>query len=223
MADFSRDEGGLPDSKLLVIPNGVDVSRFEAAAAVDLQALGIHAPRVATFVGRLDYQKGLDWLLETAPDWMLARPEVDLLFVGGGPQETELKRLVGRLQLDDRVHFVGRRGDVPGILKASDLFVLPSRWEGMPNVLLEAMAARLPIVSTRAEGVEELLGPTAEAQTVAFGDSAALSERMQALLSDEIASGNLAAANHDRVAEEFTLDAMTRRYEAAWEQALDGF
>lgn len=221
VADFSRDSGGLPESKLVVIPNGVDTARFEAAAATDLRELGIHAPRVATFVGRLDRQKGLDWLLETAPRWMLAQPDVDLLFVGDGPQEPELRRLVARLQLDDRVHFLGRRNDVPSILKASDLFVLPSRWEGMPNVLLEAMASRLPIVSTRVEGVAELLGPGTDAQTVTFGDSDALCERIEHLLGDESAAAEIAAANYDRVVEGFTLDAMVRRYEAVWDKTLE--
>ena len=185
-----------------------------------MKELGIHAARIVTFVGRLDHQKGLDWLLQTAPEWMLAHPETDLLFVGDGPQEGELRRLVTRFQLDDRVHFLGRRGDVERVLKSSDLFVLPSRWEGMPNVLLEAMAAGLPIISTEVEGVREVLGPGTDAQTVPFGDSEALIGRIQDLLADEAAAKSLAAANRVRVVEHFTLDAMARRYEGAWEDCL---
>ena len=221
VADFSRDEGGLPESKLVVIPNGVDTARFDAAAAVDLRELGTHAAKVVTFVGRLDYQKGLDWLLETAPRWMLALPDTDLVFVGDGPQAHQLRAIVSRLQLDDRVHFLGRRGDVPGLLKASRLVVLPSRWEGMPNVVLEAMAARLPVLATRAEGVAELLGPGADAQTVDFGDTAALCERMQTLIRDDaFEEETLGEANYSRALEHFTLDAMVREYEAIWSRDL---
>ena len=84
----------------------------------------------------------------------------------------------------DRVHFAGWRADVPEILAASDLLVLPSAWEGMPNVVLEAMASGLPVVATSVEGVEELLGPAAESQTVRYGDSAALATKIVRLVDD---------------------------------------
>ena len=113
---------------------------------------------VVTCIGRLDRQKGLDWLLETAAIWLPQLPRCDLLLVGQGPERRKLEAQCRGLGIGDRVHFAGWRPDVAEILAASRLLVLPSAWEGMPNVVLEAMAAGLPVVATDVEGVRELLG-----------------------------------------------------------------
>ena len=144
----------------------------------DLAALGIRAGRrIVTFVGRLEPQKGVQWLIETAP--AVARtacPTAILLLVGEGPLRHRLEAACRAAGIAERVHFAGWRPDVPEILAASDLLVLPSAWEGMPNVVLEAMASRLPVVASDVEGVRELLGPGAAEQIVPYGDSQALAE-----------------------------------------------
>ena len=123
---------------------------------------------MVTFVGRLEKQKGVNWLIESAPLWLAELPDCHLLLVGDGPMRATLESAAAASGLGERIHFAGWRADVPEILAASDLLVLPSAWEGMPNVVLEAMASRRPVVATDVEGVRELLGPGADLQTVPY-------------------------------------------------------
>ncbi len=220
VAQFSVAEGGLPAEKMVVIPNGIDLEHYPAEPA-DLSRFGV-APgrRVITYVGRLEPQKGVHWLLEMAPLWFARLPDCDLLLVGKGPDQPQLEQLATASGIGSRVHFAGWQADVPRILAASELLVLPSQWEGMPNVVLQAMASRLPVVSTDVEGVRELLGPQADSQTVAYGDSSGLSSRISQILSDVEQSKRLGELNRKRVAEEFSLQRMVAAYEDLWESLI---
>jgi starch synthase (maltosyl-transferring) len=120
------------------------------------------------------------------------------------------------------VRFAGWRADIPAILAASASLVLPSQWEGMPNVVLEAMASRLPVVASDVEGVRELLGEGAKVQTVRFGDGRALAERLLRVLSDAQLAAELGAANRRRVAESFGIDRMVAAYGDLWESLVTG-
>jgi glycosyltransferase involved in cell wall biosynthesis len=165
-----------------------------------------------TYVGRLETQKGVTELVESAGQWLEKLPLHDLVIVGAGPMGGQLRARAERSGVSSRVHFTGWRPDVAEILKASDLFVLPSHWEGMPNVILEAMAAGRAVVSTDVEGVRELLGDAATEQVVARGDYQALATRIAALVADEGGLQRLGTANQRR-AEQFSWDKMVRAYE----------
>ena len=170
---------GYPAGKLTAIPNGVDYRQFAEAKPIELTQLGLPAgQRAILFVGRLDRQKGLDDLLANCPRVLAALPQHDLVLVGDGPERAALKDLAAARGIAGRVHFAGWRADVPEILAAADLLVLPSRWEGMPNVVLEAMAAGKPVVATRAHGVEDALGELAKEQCVPVGNGHQLAERI---------------------------------------------
>lgn len=171
-------------------------------------------------MGRLTPQKGLLWLIETAPRWLDKLPDCDLLLVGKGPQRNRLERLSARLGISDRVHFAGWQANVPEILAASRLLVLPSRWEGMPNVILQAMATGLPVLATNVEGVAELLGEWAEKQTVTFGNSQLLVEKLFAIMSAPGLATQLANGNRIRAANDFTLARMVAAYETLWESLV---
>jgi starch synthase (maltosyl-transferring) len=221
VADFSIHEAGLPPDKIAVVPNGIDVTDYPCPRPADLRALGIEEHRkVVTYVGRFAAQKGLHWLLSTAPDWLGQAKDCDLLLVGTGPEQAELERAAECSGLSDRIHFAGWRADVPAILAASRLLVLPSRWEGMPNVVLQAMASRLPVVATDVEGVRELLGPDADAQTVRYGDSRALAQRILGLLSDHRKAEELGKINRSRAENLFTLERMVAAYQDLWRSLL---
>ncbi len=218
VADFSVKEGRLPPDKMAVIPNGIDVTAYPSAHPADLRPLGIAQDRkVVTYVGRLEAQKGLHWLLDSAPEWLGRTKDCDLLLVGKGPERAKLEWMVESSGLTSRVRFAGWRADVPQILAASSLLVLPSRWEGMPNVVLQAMASRLPVVATDVEGVRELLGPNTDAQTVRYGDTPALAKRIARLLWDSRQADELGQRNRGRAEKTFTLERMVSAYQDLWE------
>jgi glycosyltransferase involved in cell wall biosynthesis len=211
--DFCR-QAGLSEPKLVVIRNGVDVARLAGAQPRLLSELGIPAGRqVITHIGRLDAQKGVGWLLEQMPKIFAARPQAELLLVGSGSEQPNLARLAARLGLTGRIHFVGFRSDIPEILAASDLCVLASRWEGLPNSLLEAMAAGKPVVATWVEGVEEALGPGAVDQMALPADPQAFTQKAVAILSDASLASRLGRENQERARQCFTLEAMVEAYE----------
>jgi glycosyltransferase involved in cell wall biosynthesis len=213
-ADVITRRGKIPAKKIVVIPNGIDVRRFESVEAINLGSLGIDpGRRIIAVVGRLEKQKGVDWLLSLAPQLLHETPQHDLLFVGDGPQRNELSSSVAEMGLAGRVHFAGWRADVPAILAASDLLLLPSRWEGMPNVVLEAMASRRPVVATQSEGVCELLGEASQAQTVSCGDSQVFVEKVLAIILDDEISAQLGEENRRRAEECFSLRTMIEHYQ----------
>jgi glycosyltransferase involved in cell wall biosynthesis len=213
VANFSHAQGGLAADKLLVIPNGIDASRFIAVQPIAPAALGLPPGRKwITYVGRLDPQKSLEWLLSEAPTWLVPLVDHDLVIVGDGPVRARLETIVHARGLADRVHFAGWRGDVPAILAASEVLVLPSQWEGMPNVLLEAMAARRPVLATAVEGVRELLGDDAGPQVAPLGDLRQWKDKLQALVNNQQLALLLGERNRSRVEEHFTLSAVTRAY-----------
>ena len=221
VAQFSRRQAGLPQEKLVVIPNGIDLAKFPAADR--RPPLGMSpARRWVACVGRLDRQKGIDWLLRTAPQWLVQLSDCDLVLVGKGAEQSSLQRLARRLGIADRVFFAGWRGDVPEILAASDLLVLPSRWEGMPNVVLEAMASRRPVLATRVEGVLELLGAEDEAQTVSWGDSRGLVAKLVRLLTDRPLAAELGQRNRRRAEQEFSIDRTVAAYQSLWSALIAG-
>ena len=214
VAEYCSGHGRLPRQKLVVIPNGIDLEQYPATSAADLTQFGVPAdPQVIVSVGRLHAQKGIDWMLQVAPRILSGLPSHDLLLVGDGPERGALQDLAASLGVADRVHFAGWRPDVPEILAASALLVLPSRWEGMPNVVLEAMATGLPVVCTQAAGVEELLGPLSDGQTVAVGDAEGFVETVLRLAGNPIEAQKVGRKNRQRAGEHFSLAAMTAAYE----------
>lgn len=223
VARFSADRARLPAKKLVVIPNGIDSDRYPAKRAADLEPCGVRpGRRVVTYVGRLDRQKGVRWLVRTARCWLDRLPDCDLLLVGKGPDRPVLERLCAQHGISDRVRFAGWRPDVPEILAASELLVLPSLWEGMPNIVLEAMASRLPVLATDVEGVRELLGTGADAQTVRYGDTQTLADKMVTLMSDRDGAAELGTGNRLRVQREFTMERMVKAYHDLWESFKGG-
>lgn len=158
VADFSIHDTGLPSGKVSVIPNGVDFEQFADAKPADLTEFRIPAGcPVFITVGRLEYQKGIDVLLKSARQLLADYPQAHFLVVGDGSGRAHLEALAQELGISGSVHFVGHRPDVPNLLKSATAFVLPSRWEGMANALLEAMAAGLPVIATSVEGSTELI------------------------------------------------------------------
>lgn len=225
VARFTEKYVGHPREKLIVIPNVDDPSKYPPQCQVepvDRAEFGFPPTRhLMTFVGRLHRQKGLDRLLSHMSDWSETLPDWDVLLVGEGPEREALQRIVAEHRLEHRVHFAGWRPDVREILAATDLMILPSRWEGMPSVVLHAMCSSLPVLSTEVEGVQELLGAAGDEQIVPSGDAEAWTEQLVRLASNEALRHQLGQANRERAVEHFSIDVAVRMYQDAWESLLE--
>jgi glycosyltransferase involved in cell wall biosynthesis len=202
---------------LHVIPNAVDTAPYADAVPADLGVCGFGPERrVLLFVGRLEKQKGLDWLIACLPDLLARLPDHELVLIGNGPQRDALMRQAVRLGVADHVHVLGWRPDVPQLLKRADVLVLPSRYEGMPNVLLEALSAGVPVVATRAEGIEEVVGDLADFCLVNFGRSHDLVTRIVQVAADGDAREALIRKGQQRVQNGFSIQAMVESYQRLW-------
>ena len=159
-------------------------------------ALGFDQDRpVVLAVGRLAAQKGFGVLLQAAARWRDLRPRPLLVVAGEGPLEAQLKAEADRLGLDAR--FTGQRDDVPALLAAAAVFVLPSLWEGQPLILQEALRAGVPVVATRVGGTPVLTGEDA-ALLVPPGDPESLAGAVRAVLDDPGLEHRLRQAAADR-------------------------
>ena len=221
VADFARERMGYRVEQVTVIPNGIDLSLYPAASAADLRKLGLaEGRRAMVCIGRLDRQKGLDWLLNLAPRLLGELPQYDLLLVGDGPQRSELEAQSARLGIAERVHFAGWRPDVGEILRACDLLLLPSRWEGMPNVLLEAMASERPVVCARVEGVVDVLGHLARDESYPPLAADAFLAQTLTILQDQNLAISLGKRNYERIQTHFSRHAMIAAYERLYDSLV---
>ena len=127
------------------------------------------APVVGT-VGRLSAQKDPETFLRVARQVLDEVPDACFVIVGDGPLRDATERLAARLGLGDRLHLLGIRRDVPEVLRALDVFVLTSRWEGLPRVVLEAMASVVPVVASSVDGTAEVVQDGVNGLLVGAGD-----------------------------------------------------
>ncbi|HTU01666.1 MAG TPA: glycosyltransferase family 4 protein [Candidatus Sulfotelmatobacter sp.] len=195
------------------IPNAVDQQRFRPAAAEERRKLraqlGLPTDGVlCTFSGRFELQKNPELLLEA---WASRRPAgAHLLLVGDGSLRPRLERRIAAAA-DGSVTLVGPVEDPAALLRASDLFVLPSRAEGLSNALLEAMACGLPVLASDIPGNRELLGGGAAGWLVPAEDTARLAEAIEQLVRDPGARSRLGQAARD-LARSYSVERMVDKY-----------
>lgn len=206
--------GGVPAKRIAVMPNGIDVGRFRPDAAQRLatrEALGIGVDtRLLLNVGRLVPEKSQDTLIRAFARIEDGTTPSHLLIAGGGPLRQPLADLVASLGLGGRVTLLGPRDDVPALLNAADAFALSSNIEGLPMVLVEALATGCPVVSTDAPGVAEVLGN--QGTIVARGDIPALAAALASTLRDGRGTAEQAGARRERVLGAFSIEAAARRW-----------
>jgi glycosyltransferase involved in cell wall biosynthesis len=201
---------GYPPDRTLTVHNGVEVGEPGNPAQFTPAPTG----PVVLEVGRLCAVKGQRELIEALP--RLARTDVTLLLAGedvesGGAYREALERAARDLGVADRVRFLGRRDDVPALLAAVDVLVLPSWIEGLPLVVLEAMAAGVPVVATDVGGTPEAVADGETGVLVPPRDVDALAGAIDALLSDPERARRLGAAGRERARERFDAESAARR------------
>jgi glycosyltransferase involved in cell wall biosynthesis len=214
---------GFPDHRIHVVPNGVDVTAFRPASGperVELRRrLGLEGPAVL-LVGRLAAEKNPLGLLRAWRDVHRARPDAVLLLVGDGPQRGEVALAAAAPELGGSVRVQGAVDDPRPWLGAADLFVLPSRREGLSNALLEALACGLPVVSTAVSGSMELFAAAEIGRMVPTGDEDALAGALLGLIGDAGERARCSAAARAVVETGFATELVAERLERLYGSLL---
>jgi glycosyltransferase involved in cell wall biosynthesis len=220
VAARARDQLGWPPDRIRVIPNAIEVERFSHVkpdSRLRAELTGDTGRRVVLVPARLVEQKGHRYLLEAAQD---VPSSAVFVLAGEGPEREPLERYARELGVEDRIRFLGRRTDIPEVLAASDLMVLPSLCEGLPLSILEAMGARRPVIATDIGGTNEAIVDGTTGLLVPPADPPALAAAVRRLLDDPALAALLADAGWRRVAERFTAAAMAARVTSTYDELL---
>lgn len=221
LARWLVEDVGVPPAKVTQIYNGVDTEAFSPAdKEAARRTLGIRDGAVVIgTVGRLDPVKDHRGLLE-AFGRTARHPHAQLVVVGDGPCRAELEQVGRRLGLDGRVLMLGERQDVARILRALDVFVLPSLGEGISNALLEAMASGLPVIATRVGGNPELVDHDVTGMLVSPRSAEALAAAFDRYLSDPGLIRKHGEAGRQRALHDFSLERMFGAYDSLYSRLL---
>ncbi|MCA9140671.1 MAG: glycosyltransferase [Planctomycetales bacterium] len=207
-----------------VIANGVDVPTYRDATPTDWSTLGWPTDsKVVLFVGRFHPQKGIE-LIQQQIDKLIGHDMTRrVLLVGDGPLRRTLQKWASRID-GDRVRVLPWQPNIAPMIKAAALLVLPSHYEGMPNVVLEAMAAGRPVVCSCVEGSMELLGELGttrcDSQGFSPGDGVQMAKLVDRLLDDPLLSRSIGDANQQHVESRFSNPKMIDRYETLYQSLL---
>ena len=214
----------LPAAKIRVVRNGIDLARlppFSLDRVAARRAAGFDPQRrLVAQVGRLTAQKDYPTFLAAAAGVAAQVADVDFLVVGEGELRSALEAEVERLNLGSRVRFLGLRHDVPALLGAVDVLALTSRYEGLPNAVIEAMATGAIAVATDVGGARDLLVPGESGFIVPPGDAEAVAHAILAVLRAPEAARRIAAAARRRIETDFTVEAMVQRTMELYERCL---
>ena len=213
-AEVARTRHEIDERKLLVITNGIELGRFhpEPTARERIRReLGIDAGAwLIGTVGRIAPEKNHALLLRAAAP--LLGPQHRLVIAGDGPLMASLRELVAELKIGGFVHLLGARGDVPDVLNALDVFVMSSSTEGLPLVVLEAMATALPVVSTSVGGIPDVLDEGQTGFLVPSEDEAALRDRLARLHADRAVTRAAGAKARTVAVSRYSGERMQRDY-----------
>jgi glycosyltransferase involved in cell wall biosynthesis len=206
---------GIPKHRIYLIPNGLDVNYYAPCSSVDKQDLrrsfSINAERVVLYLGRLSEEKNPLGLLRAWAQICNNVHSTELVFVGSGPLSDTVKAHATSLGCAGSVRMVGDSNDVRSWYRMADIFVLPSRNEGLSNSLLEAMACGLPVISTRVSGSQEIFAAADVGELVENGDTDALANAMVAMLADEGRRKHCSQVARDYATREFSLDSVVEK------------
>jgi len=217
----------VPHDRIRQAYNGVDIDRFHpdvVPVRCPWTESGEFRPFVVGTVGRLDAVKNQALLLEAVQRLVTTGRDPDqrlrVVMVGDGSQARALRECSVRLGLADRVWLTGARDDIPALIRAMDVYVLPSINEGISNTLLEAMATARAVIASAVGGTPEIVVPGVTGTLFPSGDVDALAAAIEAYVADETRMNREGMAGRQRVLAEFSLESMTRRYVSIYDEVL---
>ena len=208
----------------LTVHSGIDLATYrhsvDVKAQKELLGVPLSAPLVGT-VGRLSKQKSPEDFLRTAAAIHVLRPDVNFVWIGDGPLREEMHALANSLGLNEVFHWAGQRQGIPQLLRVLDCFLLTSRWEGFPLVVLESLAAETPVVATDILGTRESIASGVNGWLAPVGDADALAKAVLDILENPERAASFRAAGLARIEKEFTREKMLFSLEQAYLSVLD--
>lgn len=218
---------GVEENKIATVHTGIELERFidnmPSAKETHLKRRwNLNGAFVVGTIGRLSFVKGQDTLLKAAKELIRDRSDMKFLLVGDGPEEKRLKILSKALGLDNNVVFTGSVDDTKEAIRAMDIFVLPSRKEGLGLSLVEAMASGKPCIGTRVGGIVSLIEEGVTGLLVEPDDHRGLAKAIKYISDNKEKADLFKKAAQKRVAEDFTIDKMVSRIEETYEEVISG-
>ena len=206
----------LPQQKVFVIPNGVDMNRFQPSSDLAAGRDALNLPQQATLmtiVAALRPEKNHSRFLRIASDVRKQVADAEFLIIGDGPERTKLETLASELEIRDCVHFLGSRADIPELLAVSDLFALTSDNEASPVSIMEAMACGLPVVASDVGSVAEMVVNNVTGYCLPKTDEQQFADCICSIFACEKTKRRMARAGRIHVEENGSLDVMVAGYE----------
>ncbi|MGO9754335.1 MAG: glycosyltransferase [Solirubrobacteraceae bacterium] len=205
-AEAARARSIGPHGRVRVVHNGIDAAHVPLADA-SLATLGAAGPIVLT-LSQLRPGKGMETLIDAAPLVLASHPGTQIVICGKGPLEPSLRARAALLGVGQAIHFIGQTDSALSVMRAADLFVLPSWAEAFPYVTLEAMSCAVPVLACAVGGISEAIDSGRDGLIVAPRDAVALAQGISQLLTDGHLRQSLGTAGRERVLREFTVERM---------------
>lgn len=210
---------GIDSSKILVIPNGIDTERFKPKgnfADIRKEFSIKESDIVVGFVGRVVPAKGLEYLIDALPFLKKEFKNIKLLITGEGSTMERLKKKAKENNVHDSIIFTGKRRDIPDILSCTDIFVMPSVAEGLPNALLEAMAMGKPIVATEVGGIPEVIKNGHSGLLVPPRNPEALATAIKDLISNDQLAAKMGQVARHIVLDNFSIWSIAQKWQTLY-------
>src|SRR5262249_51955707 len=209
--------------RCVLIENAIDTAEFARRIPLDKakQRIGVSPERfVIGAVGRLSAEKGFDVLIRATHRLLQEGHDIELLIVGEGDEKTALQTLIAELGCSERIRLLGYRSDTRDLYQAMDVFALSSYREGLPNVLLEAMALEVPVVATRIAGIPRLIRDGDNGVLVEPGDLAGLGAALRGLRNDADRRARLSRAGRQTIETGYSFRARMQKVRAIYDRLL---
>jgi len=215
---------GVEESRLTLIENAIDTHQYCRRQTIEeaKKKIGWPADRLLIgAVGRLSGEKGFDLLLRAVAQLVLLGHDVGLAIAGEGNEQGALEHLAGKLQLGDRVRLLGFQSELIPFYEAMDIYALSSHREGLPNVLLEAMAIEVPVVSTRVAGVPQLIDDGVNGLLTDIGEVGQLTKTLARLLEDNKLRRKLAENARETIEARYSFEIRMQKMAAIYDQLFE--
>lgn len=216
---------GLPASRCVYIENAIDTEQFCRRQSCESARVNLGldpARKIVLAVGRLSPEKGFDVLIKAFASLPQQQHPIDLLIAGEGDDRARLTALIEQWGVGDRVKLLGFQSDTTTLYEASDIFVLSSYREGLPNVVLEAMAMQTPVIATKVAGVPKLISDGESGLLIESGDVDSLTAQLSHLLKSEVLREQMAIKARDTIEQRFSFQRRMERVAKVYDDVLAG-